>query len=232
MAVAHDAASESHTGTTGSASEASFNWAHTPVGTPKGALVFVKCSGSALDRVTGVNYGASAMTAVVGGRAVDTATEAGSVKAYFLGSSVPTGAQTVTVNRSNNSDVLWAVAITVTAASDTEITGIVLAQEDGTLAEVAVDDGSPGSNSMRYAGLYSGLAAVPTVGANTTALHDIDFGAKVASVVRETTAGQGARSLGWSDGTTDDVAAVYLAIKESSPGGGATTKPVYAYQQQ
>jgi len=35
-AVANNAASESHTGTTSSTSQASFTWTHTPVGTPRG----------------------------------------------------------------------------------------------------------------------------------------------------------------------------------------------------
>ena len=39
MAVAHDASVESHTGTTGSTSAASYNWTHTPVGTPRGILI-------------------------------------------------------------------------------------------------------------------------------------------------------------------------------------------------
>jgi hypothetical protein len=41
MAVAHSAASESHTGTTGSTNQASFSWTHVQSGTPQGVLVFV-----------------------------------------------------------------------------------------------------------------------------------------------------------------------------------------------
>ncbi len=218
MAVAHDTASESHTGTTGSASEASFSWTHTPVGTPRGVLVFVTSYGTSVDGVSSVTYGGTAMTAVSGGRAVDTAGEPGSCKTYFLGSSVPTGAQSVVVNRANDATVMYAVAITVTAANDTATAGTVLLQDDGTLAEQSVDDGSPGTNSVRYAALHSGLDSVPSAGANSTALHSIDFFNNVAAAVRETTAGQGARSVGFSSGTSDDRAAVHLAVKETSTG--------------
>src|SRR3989338_6515570 len=86
-AVAHDAASESHTGTTGSTNQASFTWTHTPAGTPRGVLVYVFTRSATLT-VTGVTYGGIAMTAVAGGAAVDTGGEPGRVDAFFLGASV------------------------------------------------------------------------------------------------------------------------------------------------
>lgn len=216
MAVAHDALSESHTGTTGSASEASFSWTHTPTGTPAGALVFVITNADA-DDITSVTYGGTTMTQV--SEAIDSAGEPGRCTAFHLGASIPTGAQTVVVNRVNNADVMWAAAMTQTAGADTEVytPGIVLIQGDNTLAEQSVDDGSTGVNSLRYAGLMSGLASVPAVGANSTSQSPgaaIDFGTRVAATCRETTAGQGSRSVGFSSGTTDDVAAVHLAVRE------------------
>src|SRR3989304_6406980 len=90
-AVAHDAASESHAGTTGSTNQASFPWPHTPAGTPRGVLVNV-FTRSATQTVTGVTYGGVAMTAVAGGVAVDTGGEPGRGDAFFLGAAVPPGA--------------------------------------------------------------------------------------------------------------------------------------------
>lgn len=235
MAVAHDAASESHTGITGSTSEGSFSWTHTPVGTPRGVLVFViSHGGSGADIVSAVTYGGSALSIPTGAVAVDTTGEDGRTQAWFLGSSIPTGAQTVQVTRTNNASVVWACAITVTASGDTEVhtAGIVLLQEDGTLAEQNVTDGSPGTNSLRYAGLMSGLGNVPTPGANSTALHDLDVGARVNAVVRETTAGQGSRPVGWASASSDDRAAVHLAIRETGGGGGPTGNPWFYYAQQ
>lgn len=229
MAIGFDASSESHSGTTGSASQTSFNWQHTPAGTPKGVLVFVFVTGSTSDIVGTVSYGASAMTAVPGGRAVDTAAETGSCKAYFLGSSVPTGQQTVTVNRSNTTNQVYAVCITVTAANAvTEATGVVLLQEDGAYTEQNVNDGSVGVNSMRFAGAYYGGANPPVAGSNSTALQSIDFGNFTAGVVRETNAGQGSRPVGFTD-ASDDRAAVHLAIREQvhsvTPNALATAAP-------
>jgi hypothetical protein len=235
MAIGFDASSESHTGTTGSASAASFGWTHTPAGTPKGVLVFTFVNANA-DDATSVTYGGVSLTAVSGGRAVDTAGEPGDCKAWFLGSSVPTGAQTVTVNRNNNANVMYAVAITVTSSqnSDVHTAGIVLLQEDGSIASQSVTDGASGTgNSMRFAGVNCGAdnfgTTLPSSPAfdtlypdsgNSTWLQGIDFGTRVCGVVRETTAGTGARNVGFF-GPTDDRAAVHLAVKDVV--GGATT---------
>src|SRR3990172_11880265 len=139
-AVANDAASESHTGTTGSTNQASFSWTHTPAGTPSGVLVFVFTRSATLT-VTGVTYGGVAMTAIGGGAAVDTAGEPGRVDTYFLGASIPTGARPVVVSRTNNATVMYASAATQTALTDTEIyiPGIVLLQQNGTYAVRSVN---------------------------------------------------------------------------------------------
>jgi hypothetical protein len=216
MAVLFDAFSESHTGTSGSASQASFSWTHTPVGTPAGVLVFVATNAnSAL--ITSVTYGGVAMTAVSGGEAIDTGGEPGRMTAYFLATGIPTGARTVTVTRTNNTTVMYAVAITVTADSTPEVyeAGIVLLENDGTLAVQAVDDGSPGTNSLRFAAINSGLSSVPAAGTGSTVLGGVDFGARVVQVVRETTGGEGSRDVGFSSATSDDRAAVHLAVREA-----------------
>lgn len=227
MAVAHDAHTESHTGTTGSVSEASFSFSHDPVGTPRGVLVFVFQNGGVTDFMGTVTYDGDDVPAVTGGLATDTLGEVAWCKAYFLGTGVnSTDPATVVVNRTNNANELWAVSVTVTAATDTEIylAGIVLTQTDSTLVEQSVDDGSPGTNSVRYAGVNSGLGLVPPAGASSTSLGSIDFGARVITTVRETTAGQGSRSVGFDAGASDDVAAVYLAVREAA-GGAATVTP-------
>ena len=218
MAVAHSAASESHTGTTGSASQAAFTWTHTQTGTPRGILVFVYTFNSNTALVTSVTYGAATLTAVTGGTANDTATEPGRIDTYFLGSGLAAGNQTITVNRTNNTTVMYATAATVTALYNTEVytTGLVALNNDQALVEQSVSDGYPGSFSLRYAGTYSGLQTPPGAGASSTLLNSIDIGNYGAAMVRETTAGQGPRSVGFSGGS-DDVAAIHLAIREVNP---------------
>lgn len=237
MAVTFDATSESHTGTTPSTSESSFSWTHTPVGTPAGVLVFA-FSQTATHICTAVTYGGVSMAAVSGGAAVDTAGETGACKAWFLDSGIPTGAQTVTVTRNNTADEAYAIAITVTAAGSTAVytSGIVLLQEDQTLAEQSVNDGSPGTNSVRFAGLCSGGVSPSAVaGASSTLLNELVFGSTYYfGAVRETTAGQGSRSVGFTRTGADDVAAVHLAVYEVASAGLTITSvtPTDVYSQQ
>lgn len=219
MAVAHVTSSQSHASGANSVSQASFNWTHTTTTNPQGVLVLVFQGVSATDAVTSVTYDGVTVPAVSGGRATDTATEPGSVAAYFLGSSVPTTDNpTVVVNRTNNTTTMWAVCVTVTAAVNTEVVGTVLTQENGAVAEQSVDDGSPGVDSVRYAGVYYGGATPAPAGTNSTLLGTTnDAGAYGWTAVRETTAGQGARSVGCTQATSDDRAGVHLAIREVVP---------------
>jgi hypothetical protein len=119
--------------------------------------------------------------------------------------------------------VLYAVAITVTAGGDTAVheAGIVLLQNDQALVEQNVDDGSPGVDSVRYAGIYSGSGISTLWGPNSTQLQGLDIGTVAASAVRETTAGQGSRLVGFDFIGVDDTAAVHLAIKEVGGAGPA-----------
>ncbi len=217
-AVANDAASESHTGTTGSVSTASFTWVHTPVSTPRGVLVFVYTI-SATKKVVNVTYGGVAMTEILGGAAVDTAIEPGRIDTFFLGAGIPAGAQSIVVNRINDATIMYASAATQIAGANTEIyiPGIILLQENGTFVEQLIDDGLPGTNSQRYAAAYSGGANILSAGAASTILNNIDFGVYTVTTAKETTAGQGARNVGFIDATADDRAAVHLAVREIPP---------------
>lgn len=214
MAVAHDAASESHTGTTGSASEASFTFSHNPVGTPRAALVFVLTI-LATPKDTGVTYDGQAMTLVSGGEANDTAGEPGTIRTYFLDNVPATDPANVVVSRTNDATVMYAVCATVTAAGAVEVTGIVLLEEQGTFAEQNVDDGSPGTNSERYAFGYYGGASPPPQGTNSTLLFGIDFTAFGANFVRRTNVGQGSLAVGFTQATSDDRAGVHIAVREA-----------------
>lgn len=227
MAVGFDVASESHTGTTGNASTASFTWNHGGGVSARGALVFVFAI-SATNPVTGVTYGGVAMNAVPY-TGTDTDTEPGTVKAYYLDGVEP-GTQAVVVSRTNNATVMYAVCYTVTATRFTEVynAGVrtaggstiqtaASASNTGTGSPVAVtvDDGSPGTNSLRFMGQYYGGSSVTAAATGSTAGPSIDFGLYVIQTYRETTAGQGARSVGTSSTTADDRAFVAVAVRET-----------------
>lgn len=219
MSVAFDVATESHTGTTGSTSEGFFTWTHTTAAgvTPQGVVVFVFNANSLGADANSVTYASIDVPAVVGGLASDTAGEPGSCKAFFLGTGLPSGNQTVQVNRNNNANIMYAVSCTVLALCDTQVwlPGIVLLQEDGTVAGQSVDDGSPGTNSLRFAGDYTGNNSPLTAAVGSTTVQSIDLTSFACAVCRENTAGQGARTVGYDSGVgSDDRAAVHLAIRE------------------
>jgi hypothetical protein len=177
---------------------------------------------------TSVTYGGASMTAVAH-TAADTDTEAAFIRVYFL-DNVASGAQTVLVNRTNDATQMFGFAATVTAASACEVyaSGVVTrggsatntgasTSSTGTQAsgESSVDDASPGTNSQRYGWWYTGATTPLAAGTNSTSLNTHDFSAFGCTHVSETTPGQGSRSVGVATGTTDDTAAVLLAIRET-----------------
>lgn len=218
MAVAHSIFSQSHASGSQSVSQASFTWNHTGTTNPNGVLIFLFQTVSGTDVGGVVTYGGTTVPAVTGGFATDAATEPGSVKAYFLGSGIPTTDNAaVVVNRTNNTTGVWATCISVVAATDTEVylPGIVLVQGDAAVAEQSVTDGSTGVNSERYAGVYYGGATPAPAGANSTLLGTVnDLVALGHTCVRRTSVGQGAQLVGCTQGTSDDQASVHLAVRE------------------
>lgn len=220
MAVGHDAASESAVST----SAASFSWTHTPGGTPRAAIIFVVSIQGTSD-ATSVDYGGTTATLI--GTGSDTDTEPGTVECWFA-DNVPSGSQTITVNRVNDATQMMGMAATVTAAGATETynagrvtkggsstnTGAdTSGTGTGSHAEDSVDDGSPGTDSVRYAAGYTGAASPPTAGTNSTLLNNHDFTAFGWTMVRETNPGQGSRSVGMTSGA-DDRALVAVAVRE------------------
>ena len=217
MTIAHDAATESHTGTTGwTTSPNPFTFNHTPVGTPRGVLLFCFVNANESAAFPSASYGGVAMSAIVGGEAVDSSGEPGRCKTFFLGSGILTGTRTVSITHNASSGVKYAVVMTMTAAANTTQVGtIVLFQSDGTLTEQNVNSGT--QVAIRYAGINSGLSAEPNAGPNSTVVHGIDFGSRTNRVVRETTVGAGNRPVGFTTSTSDDRAAVHLAVTEVPP---------------
>ena len=213
MAVAHSSASESHTGSTGSTSQASFSWTHTQTGTPQGVLVFVHTIHTS-NFITSVTYGSVTLERVTGAVAIDTAGEPGRTDFFFAGSGLSSGNQTVTVTRTNNGAIMYASAATVTAGADVNVAGFEIREENQSFSEVDVDDGSSGIDGLRYAAAYYGGSTPAQAGPSSSSLTEIDLGAYGNSMVVETTAGQGSRPVGFRQTDSDDFAAVFVAIGE------------------
>ena len=211
--VSHDTSAESHTGTTGSTSEASFPINITIAAGAKGVAVGVWTLANA-DYVGTVDIDGGGGSLTQFSEAADTAGEPMRMTAFFM-ANPPTGARVITVNRTNNATVMYAIAHSVLATSTVEVytAGIVLLQESQTLAEQNVDDGSPGTNSLRFAFVGYGGGA-PAAGANSTIGQGIAASGASCRSYYETVAGQGSRPVGASTGVADDVAAIHFAIRE------------------
>jgi hypothetical protein len=202
--TAHDTATESATFTT----TTPHTFTHTPVGTPRGVLVTIDHGTPQTDVITSVTYGGVAMARV--STAADAAGEDGRVYAYFLGTGIPVGAQTVSIVHSGSATVKHAVAISVLAPSDTCITGVGTLSADQANPQLALPSEMVG---QRYCVIYSGKDTVSdlTPLAGMTAVHDHDFGTFVSRVDRQTTPSSGTYTIGYT-ATSDDVAMIAIAI--------------------
>lgn len=211
MAVGFDAATEfPTTQSAGASNTLTLSWSHIPVtSTPQGVGLFVTYSPTSLTEVTAVKYGGVDLTRRSLAR--DTATEPAVIEFWYLGAGVPTGTQAFNVIKGLSGSGTWGVGFTVSASFSTTVSQTITVQENTSLNERTLSTIGVG---VRFAGAYYGGAAPPGVGANSTTLFDIDYGAYAARVVRETTAGSGNRVVGFAAGTADDVAAIYVAIEE------------------
>jgi hypothetical protein len=219
LTIAHDAATQSATWTT---TPDPFTFNHTPVGTPKGVVVMITINAeSGADGITGVTYGGVSMTRITNGFAQDTDTEPGSAYIYFLGASIPTGTQTVSIDHTAGAGVKIACCVTVTAAADTEVSTSGKIDGDATDPQIALDSGA--NSSLRYFVINSGLPAPSslTLISGMSAVASTDHGARTTRFDRQTSPSSGSTTVGYT-AAIDDVAMVAVAIKESA--GGAPVK--------
>jgi hypothetical protein len=232
MAIAKDAVSRVGNGTSGSGG-GDASWTHTPVGTPRGVLVWVLYSNtlSHADFVTGVTYGGVSMTEVAGSPNVKTVTESMSAHCFFLGSSIPTGAQTVAVDVTDTNNYA-AFALTVTAAADTEVV-----DSDGTINSDSIADPSVtlslgGRSCFAAIGFSSGQNAVTGITPLTGWTGDLedDLGGQTMGLYTYNTVGTTDVTAGWTQ-TAEDAVAMAVAIAEVS-GGPSTSVAVFRHMRR
>jgi len=210
VAIAYDAVSNVAAGTGG------LSWTHTPTGTPKGVLVLIAQNVGATDEVTGVTYGGTAMGEVALSPVLHTTgSEDGALYGYFLGSSVPTGAQTVSVSVNGTGSSKRAVAISYTALGDTAV-------EDTTIVEAGsgADPTATLTTSVETAiagVLHSGVQAPSGIanGGSYTEIIEHDFGSQNAAWQRGTNNfASGSPTCGWTVATEEN-AVLAVAIKDT-----------------
>jgi hypothetical protein len=216
MAVAYDAFSQSATAT------GELSWTHTPVGTPRGVEVYISQNVGLTDEVTGVTYGGVTMTRDTNPAAnpvTRNSSEDGAVYKYFLGSSIPTGAQTVVVSVDATGSSKRAFAITVTAAADTEVVDCNSAT--GSTANPSTTLVLGGRTCFCSLGFWTGRNnnADSTPLTNWTTRSEVDLGATVIACYTYDVIGSTDVTAGWTMNLADNYAMIASAVSEAA---GAT----------
>jgi hypothetical protein len=216
MTVAFDAYSNGGAATTGNVS-----WTHTPVGTPRGVVVFVRHSAGA-DSIGDVTYGGVTLTEMAGSPyTVSTGSEGDGLllSGYLLGASVPTSGQTVVVNDNGGALSKRAFCFTVTAAANIEEIDTTSgsgsgANPSGTLSLGARESfcafyGVSGQNDV------AGIAPLT----NWTSREEFDVGSLTEMVYTYDIVGTSDVTVGWTQ-TAEEYGFFSAAIAEVVGGGG------------
>jgi hypothetical protein len=192
-----------------------YTFNHTPGADLKGVAVCAVHGVSSTDHIVGMTYGGVAMARIK--RNVDTATEPGAAEIWFLGSGIPTGLQTISVDlASGTTDDFHFVVIGFTGAADTE--AVDSDGVDNNVANPSVTLQYVGRTCAAIAALYGGGAdgSAFAPNANCTTVHDHDLGAFYSEVIRQTTPGTADFAIGGTS-ATDDVAFAAAAFSEVLP---------------
>ena len=191
-------------------------WSHnTGTTSPEGVVVMLVHGTESTDLVSSVTYGGVAMTRIQSN--TDTATEAGRTYIYFLGSGVPTGTQTVSVDLTSGTTTdIFGISYTLDGAGNLEVVGRGGINENA--ANPSVTLGYGGRTCMAFSVLYSGLTDQTgiTTGANCTKDSTTDLsGNFTCAVEHQTTAGSADFAIGWTS-STDDVAYSAISVSEKA----------------
>ena len=217
MAVAFDAFSNV------AAATGNLSWTHTPVGTPR--AVIVMCIGTSLgaDEFVSVTYGGVSMTEIANSPNFLEVGEGGCVSVYFLGSGILTGARTVSVTV-NGTGSKRAAAITLTAASDTEIvtSSLTSAINNTSIANPSTVLNLNGRTCFCGIVFYSGQDAVNSITplTNWTSRLEHDFGTDTGGWYTYNIIGSSNVTAGWTQ-TAEDALAIAFAVSEVASAGGS-----------
>jgi hypothetical protein len=221
MAIAFDAI----TSDIASGAGADVSFTHTPVGTPRGVLVFVTFTGSfagLTDQVTSTpTYGGVSMSEVPLSMLAFSGTEDKQVHCFHLGSSIPTGAQTVAFT----CDTIQAFTecITYTAGGDTEIidTTAINTTASGDITGTLSLGGRTCAAVMGFVN-GSGLPADTTPLTNWTQQRETDHGSQTSGVHTYDIVGSTDVTFGTNEAASTHIIVLGVAVAEVVGGGGAT----------
>ena len=207
-----------------------FSETHTPAGTPRGVIVLInqeETVGS--DEVTSVTYGGVPLAEVPLSPVINTAGEGGVVYGYYLGSSVPAGAQTVTVNVDAGGSPKKAACLTLTAAVDTEVVDTSeINSGAGTIANPSETVSLGGRTCFVCQVWYSGQADPSSVTplANWTDRNEYDYGGTCARFYTYDTIAAIDITAGYT-ASADDVVLLAIAASEVQAAARVLAGPMF-----
>jgi hypothetical protein len=222
VAIAFDAI----TSNTASGSGDDVSFTHTPVGTPRGVLVFVTFAGSfsgTVDQVTSTpTYGGVSMAEVPLSMLNFSGTEDKQVHAFFLGSSIPTGPQTVAFTV--DTILAYTECITYTAAADTEVvdtTPIGPVTDSGDITGVLSLGGRTCAAAMGFVN-GSGLPDDTTPLTDWTQQRETDHGSLTSGVHTYDIVGTADVTFGTTEAVSTHIIVLGVAVSEVVSAGAYT----------
>ena len=208
MTVSYDAFALSAAGTS------TRTWTHTPVGTPRAIVAYVVHDGTA-DDISGCTYNGVAMTEMTGSPNVLATGEGHVVYAYHLGTSLPTGAQTVEATAISNVGLKLGYSISLQGADDTEVVDTDTSINSTSQADPSATLALGGRTCFCSIGFASGQDAASGITPLTgwTARNEADAGTEVVACYTYDTVDSADVTAGWTQ-TAEDACAIASAISE------------------
>jgi len=190
---------------------------HTPAGTPRAVIIFVHTGGT--QTTTAVTYGGVSLTQVEYFETVN-AENNFDLSLWFLGSSIPTGTQSIVTTTSAGSPNV--VCYTLTASADTVIENTDITIDTTIGADPSVSLGLSGNTSWVAMSFLSGLPNVSQVTplTNWTSRDEVDEGAYVDGFYSYDTIGSTDVTCGYT-AIPDNAALLCVAVTE----GAAASAP-------
>jgi hypothetical protein len=170
------------------------SWTHTPVGTPKAAIIVLAATNrSTAQPILGVTYGGISATEITGSPRLHTAGADDSAIHVFLANGIPSGAQTVEITIDTGGTSYRGGCVTVTTDGGGSVELDSSAGNDsgaGTNNGGAVTIATTASrDTVCVYVFHSGEAAVGSISTDGTNLGEYDYGNQTASYDRKDGAG-------------------------------------------
>jgi len=191
-------------------------WSSFNAASPHGVVVLLAHGTESTDLVVGVTYGTAVLQRCC--TAVDTTTEPGRSYAYFWGSGIPTGVQTITVDLTSGTTTdIFGAAYSLDGAANLMVIDSDTRDNNAAADPTILTLQYAGRSSMAFAVCYSGVTANTTLTVHATSTKDSTTdlaGNFTCGVQHQTTAGTADYSIQWGGVGVDDLAFATLAVTE------------------